>query len=382
MLDKIQKLNFHTYSGISPYIWAVFFILPFYYIFQFSFEVNMISSVILTISFFIFYRIAFLSKGWLVYLWTFILMGISTSTIFLFGYTFFAFFIAYFIGNIRNKRSFYLLYIFHLVSTSFSINYGIIYAPNLFLPQLAFVIIAWISVILLPFSTHNKNERDILEDKLEDANEQLSELIKLKERQRIARDLHDTLGQSLSMIGLKSELARKLIYKDPQKAALEIKEVQQTARTSLHEVRKLVSSMRGLRLRDEQILSAQMLKAAHISWARHEEDKDLINNINLITENILAMCLKEAVTNVVKHSNATECEVFLQTDHDQLIMIVRDNGTFKAGENYFEKGNGLAGMKERLEFVNGSLTIDTSDGTELRIQVPYDIKIIYKDENS
>src|SRR6478672_10258381 len=106
MLDKIQKYNFHTYSGISPYIWAVFFILPFYYIFQFSFEVNMVSSIILIISFFIFYRIAFLSKGWLVYVCTFILMGISTSTIFLFGYTFFAFFIAYFIGNIRVKRSF------------------------------------------------------------------------------------------------------------------------------------------------------------------------------------------------------------------------------------------------------------------------------------
>lgn len=382
MLEKIQKFNLHTYSGISPYIWAVFFILPFYYIFQLSFEVNMIFSIILTISFFIFYRIAFISKGWVVYLCTFILMAISTSTIFVFGYTFFAFFIAYFIGNIRDKRSFYLLYIIHLVSTSFSINYGIIYAPDLFMPQLAFVIIAWISVILLPFSTHNKNERDVLEDKLEDANEQLSELIKIKERQRIARDLHDTLGQSLSMIGLKSELARKLIYKDPQKAAIEIKEVQQAARTSLNEVRKLVSSMRGLRLKDEQTLSAQMLKAAHISWVWHEEDKDIIANVNLITENILAMCLKEAVTNVVKHSNATECAVSIQTKDDQLLMIVKDNGTFKAEAGNDEKGNGLAGMKERLEFVNGSLKVDTSKGTELRIQVPYDIKIIYKDENA
>src|SRR6478736_6440606 len=99
MLEKMQKFNLHTYSGISPYIWAVFFVLPFYYIFQFSFDVDMISSVILVVSFFIFYRIAFLSKGWLVYLWIFLLMGISTSTILMFGYTFFAFFIAYFIGN-------------------------------------------------------------------------------------------------------------------------------------------------------------------------------------------------------------------------------------------------------------------------------------------
>lgn len=382
MLAKMQKLNLHTYSGISPYIWAVFFVLPFYYIFQFSFDVDMISSVILVVSFFVFYRIAFLSKGWLVYLWIFLLMGISISTILLFGYTFFAFFIAYFIGNIRDKRSFYLLYFIHLVITSFAINYGIINEPGLFLPQLAFVIIAWISVILLPFSTHNKNERDVLEDKLENANEQLSELIKVQERQRIARDLHDTLGQSLSMIGLKSELARKLIYKDPEKAAIEIKEVQQTARASLNEVRKLVSSMRGLRLRDERTLSAQMLKAAHIEWTWHEEDTDLISNIHLITENILAMCLKEAVTNVVKHSNATSCEASIQSNQGQLLLIVRDNGMFKGTEDDTEKGNGLAGMKERLEFVDGSLDILTEKGTELRIQVPYDIKIIYKDGNS
>ncbi len=382
MLEKMQRLNLHTYSGISPYIWAVFFVLPFYYIFQFSFDVDMISSVILVVSFFIFYRIAFLSKGWLVYLWIFLLMGISTSTILMFGYTFFAFFVAYFIGNIRDKRSFYFLYFFHLVTTSFAINYGIINEPSLFLPQLAFVIIAWISVILLPFSTHNKNERDVLEHKLENANEQLSELIKVKERQRIARDLHDTLGQSLSMIGLKSELARKLIYKDPEQAAKEIKEVQQTARASLSEVRKLVSSMKGLRLRDERTLSAQMLKAAHIEWNWHEEDTDLVSNIHLITENILAMCLKEAVTNVVKHSDATSCEASIQVNQGQLLLIVKDNGTFKGTENNLEKGNGLAGMRERLEFVDGSLEINSENGTELRIQVPYDIKIIYKDGNS
>ena len=140
--------------------------------------------------------------------------------------------------------------------------------------------------------------------------------------------------------------------------------------------------MRGLRLKDERTLSAQLLKAAHIAWGWHEEDKDVLTNVNLITENILAMCLKEAITNVVKHSNATTCEVYIQSKNDELVMIVRDNGTFKAQENYLEKGNGLAGMKERLEFVNGSLAVDTTEGTELSIQVPYDIKIIYKDGNS
>ena len=80
---------------------------------------------------------------------------------------------------------------------------------------------------------------------------ELLELVKQEERQRIARDLHDTLGQKLSLIGLKSDLARKLVYKDPEQAKSELKDVQQTARTALNEVRKMVANMRGIRLKDE-----------------------------------------------------------------------------------------------------------------------------------
>ena len=85
----------------------------------------------------------------------------------------------------------------------------------LFITQLPFVIINVIGVILLPFTTYNRNRSDKLQGQLEDANKRISELVKLEERQRIARDLHDTLGQKLSLIGLKSDLAGKLISKNP-----------------------------------------------------------------------------------------------------------------------------------------------------------------------
>ncbi|MRX72488.1 sensor histidine kinase [Bacillus lacus] len=365
-----KYLDFPKNNGISPYIWAILCILPFYFIFQSSSTVEIIIGILLTILFFVFYRIAFVSKGWLVYLWTFILIAISITATSLFSYVYFAFFLAHYIGNIENRKTFLWLYFIHLISTSLSINYSIIQQPQI-LNQLPFVIIIWISVIMLPFSIQNRKEKGQLEEKLEDANKRISELVKLEERQRIARDLHDTLGQKLSLIGLKSDLARKLIHKHPEQAKNELKDVQQTARTALNEVRKMVSSMRGIRLEEEVILVQQILKAAQIQYSGLHVGK--LKNVSLLTENILSMCLKEAVTNIVKHSGADRCEFNIDQTWKEVVISIGDNGTFKEADR-IHRGHGLEGMKERLEFVNGSLELHIDNGTKLVIRVPNDVK--------
>jgi two-component system, NarL family, sensor histidine kinase DesK len=373
-----RYMTFQKNSGISPYIWTILCILPFYFIFQTASPIKIIVGIILTILFFIFYRIAFFSKGWPVYLWTFILIGISITSTSLFSYVYFAFFLSYFIGNIKDRVTFLTLYFIHLISTSASINFSIVQMDELFLKQLPFVIIIWISVILLPFNIHNKKEMGQLEEKLEDANKRISELVKLEERQRIARDLHDTLGQKLSLIGLKSDLARRLITKDPDQARNELKDVQQTARTALSEVRKMVSSMRGIRLKDEIVRVKQILKAAEINF---EGNQDIsIKNVPLLTENILSMCLKEAVNNVVKHSGATSCSISFVQSWKEMVMTIHDNGVFKGEGDKDTRGSGLLGMRERLEFINGSLELETKEGTTLVIRVPNDVKPSDKEE--
>ncbi|MFB3165408.1 sensor histidine kinase [Neobacillus sp. 179-C4.2 HS] len=373
-----RYMTFQKNSGISPYIWTILCILPFYFIFQTASPIKIIVGIILTILFFIFYRIAFFSKGWPVYLWTFILIGISITSTSLFSYVYFAFFLSYFIGNIKDRVTFLTLYFIHLISTSASINFSIVQMDELFLKQLPFVIIIWISVILLPFNIHNKKEMGQLEEKLEDANKRISELVKLEERQRIARDLHDTLGQKLSLIGLKSDLARRLITKDPDQARNELKDVQQTARTALSEVRKMVSSMRGIRLKDEIVRVKQILKAAEINF---EGNQDIsIKNVPLLTENILSMCLKEAVNNVVKHSGATSCSISFVQSWKEMVMTIHDNGVFKVEGDKDTRGSGLLGMRERLEFINGSLELETKEGTTLVIRVPNDVKPSDKEE--
>lgn len=367
-----RYLTFHKNQGMSPYIWTILYILPFYYIFQLQSTTEIVIGILLTALFFIIYQIAFYSKGWLVYIWTFILIGISSVSTSLFSYVYFAFFIVHFIGNIKKRSTFLILYFVHLITTTVSINFSIIQHGELFLKQLPFVIIIWISVILLPISIHNKNERGQLEEKLEDANKRIAELSKLEERQRIARDLHDTLGQKLSLIGLKSDLARKLISKNPEQARKELKDVQQTARTALNEVRKLVSSMRSIKIEDELVLITQILNAAKIKYNIVNDCKLL--NLSLLTENILSMCLKEAITNVVKHSEATFCKISIEQTWKEIIITVKDNGTFKTPNEIDINGHGLAGMKERLEFVNGSMELITDIGTTLIIRVPNDGK--------
>jgi two-component system sensor histidine kinase DesK len=359
-------------NGISPYLWAVLSILPFYFILQSSSTAEIIIGISLTILFFIIFRFAFISKGWPVYVWTCLLIAISLTSMFLFTYIYFAFYIAYLIGNIRDRIAFLTLYFIHLVVTTVVINFSIILQEASFLEQLPFIIITCISVILLPFNIYNKKERGQLEEKLEDANKKISEFVKLEERQRIARDLHDTLGQKLSLIGLKSDLARKLIYKDPEKAREELKDVQATARTALNEVRKMVSQMRGIRLKEEMVRVKQILKAAEIEFVL-EQDAAL-SNVSLLTENILSMCLKEAVNNVVRHSKATTCYFRVEQTWDGIVMTVRDDGIGCITEGDFTKGNGLNGMKERWEFVNGSLEIHSEKGTTLIIKVPNDVK--------
>lgn len=177
---------------------------------------------------------------------------------------------------------------------------------------------------------------------------------------------------------MKSDLARRLIYKDPEQAREELKDIQQTARTALNEVRKMVSEMRGIRLKDEIVHVKQILKAAQIDFVADEDMN--ISNVSLLTENILSMCLKEAITNVVKHSNATACYVTIEQTASESAITVRDNGNTAMKKIDFNKGSGLMGMRERLEFVNGSLEILEQEGTTLIIKVPNVVRLSNRED--
>lgn len=247
------------------------------------------------------------------------------------------------------------MYTIHLLTTIVAINYELITRNPVFLSQLPFVLVSIIAVVLLPATTYNRNNQDKLQGQLEDANKRISELVIMEERQRISRDLHDTLGQKLSLIGLKSDLAGKLINKNPAQAIVEIKDVSQTARSALKEVREMITQMRGIRLEDELVRIRQFLQAAEIEFELEGCPK--LENTSLITENVLSMCIKEAVTNVVKHSGASKCLIQIEPSRTDLSIKISDNGAGTSSANQNNKGHGIQGMRERLEFVNGCMEI-------------------------
>ncbi|MCJ1909507.1 sensor histidine kinase [Planococcus ruber] len=352
---------------LSLYAWVIFCILPFFFIFRSSSFIDVLLGVMSLLIFFIAYRLSFNSRTGFIYLWIAIEMMVNIAMTFLFGYVYLAIFLAFFIGNIRNKIGFFIIYGFLIGTTILAVVLGMIEHSTLYLSQLPFIVLTILGVILLPFNTYNRNKREKLEGQLEDANKRISQLVVIEERERIARDLHDTLGQKLSLIGLKSDLAGKLLYRDADAALNEINDIRQTARTALKEVRELVSDMRGTKLEDELLRIQQILKAAEIDFVLYGNAK--LNNTPLLVENVLSMCLKEAVTNVVKHSQATRCSVLIKQKPEEVLVQVQDDGIGFEG-NKKQQGNGLAGMRERLEFVNGSVDIQTMDGTTLNIRVP------------
>ncbi|MFA9557098.1 histidine kinase [Evansella sp. AB-rgal1] len=368
--------RFRTSTGLSPFVWIVFYILPFYFILQDSTTPQVVIGVIMILAYFICYVLSFTSKGWLVYIGASVQIAIATAMSLLFGYIYFFLFLAFFIGNVKKRGPFITFYTILLISTFATSYYGFI-AHSLFLIQLPFVFLSILAVILLPVSTYNKNKEEKLQGQLEDANKRISELVKLEERQRISRDLHDTLGQKLSLIGLKSDLASRLITNDPEKARAEIKDVQKTARIALMEVREMVMEMRGTRLVDEIVHVRQLLEAAQIQF--HLTGNIELLNTSLIAENVVSMCLKEAVTNVVKHSNASSCSITVEPRETVLTVKVEDNGVGIKNTSSRQRGSGLQGMRERLEFVNGNLEIISHEGTIVIIEVPSSFKLPEKE---
>lgn len=369
---------FPKYPWLSIYAWIVFCIFPFFFIFKSSGPLEIVVGLSLTLLFFVAYRLSFTSRGWLLFVSVVVEIAISVTMTFLFGYIYFAIFLSFFIGNLQQKVTFFVIYSIHLVATISAVTIGFFTQTELFLSHLPFLIICLIGVILLPFNTYNRNKRELLEGQLENAQKRISQFMIIEERERIARDLHDTLGQKLSLIGLKSDLASRLIEKNPEAAKNEINDINHTARSVLKEVRELVANMRGIKLEDELFRVKQILVAAGITCKVSGTLE--LRNTPLLVENVLSMCLKEAVTNVVKHSGATSCSISIKQSANETLLKVQDNGTGLDAKRDWSKGHGLRGIKERLDFVNGNLDFQSKNGTTLYIRVPIVIQQMSQEE--
>jgi two-component system, NarL family, sensor histidine kinase DesK len=199
-------------------------------------------------------------------------------------------------------------------------------------------------------------------DKLRVAQGEVEHLAKIAERERIARDLHDVLGHTLSVIILKSELAGKLIDRDPRRAKAEMAEVEQTSRAALAEVRSTIRGYRFHSLEAEIKRAKATLETAGVSVKSESRQVQLTP----AQESVMALVVREAVTNVVRHAHALNCELRLAPSNGSCLLEIQDDG---CGGSKVE-GNGLRGMRERIEALGGTLQRETVAGTHLTIRFP------------
>jgi len=207
------------------------------------------------------------------------------------------------------------------------------------------------------FAQRNRTNKKLLR-----AQEEIEHLAKVAERERIARDLHDVLGHTLSVIILKSELAGKLMERDPLRAGNEIREVEQISRQALSEVRDAIRGYRSQGLSTELAQAKATLETAGLS-VKCEAARVALPALH---EGVLSMAVREAVTNVVRHAHARKCSLRLDQQNGSCRLEIEDDG--RGGLQ--NEGNGLRGMRERVEMLGGTLSRDSQTGTRLTITLP------------
>lgn len=194
------------------------------------------------------------------------------------------------------------------------------------------------------------------------ADEEIERLAALAERARIARDLHDLLGHTLSVIVVKAELAGKLLALDAERAAPEVADIERIGREALIEVRTAVTGYRTSGLEAELAGARRALGAAQVDVEIEADVPALPAEL----ESALALAVRESVTNIVRHAHAQHAGITVGVAGDEVVLVVSDDG----GGARAPEGSGLTGMRERISALDGSVVVDRGVGTQVRVVLP------------
>ena len=263
-------------------------------------------------------------------------------------------------GNLRKS-----LTALALILVGFEIEAGIMY----FMPQTPYAhsMWFWLPTVMIGgiigaanawFADDEAKRRVIIQSQ-----EEIRRLAATAERERIARDLHDLLGHTLTLITVKAELAARLAERDVAAAAPEIRELEKISRDALRQVREAVGGYRNGGLAGELANARVALKAANVEIAAEIEN----SGCPPLHDNLFALVLREAITNIVRHAKARRCNVTLHCHGRFATLTIEDDGR---GGN-FREGNGLRGMRERLASLDGGLQVESGrQGTRLVASLP------------
>ena len=238
-------------------------------------------------------------------------------------------------------------------------------------PVFVFLVTGIVAVAVF-FANHHFLETTRKRAELKLSHDEVRRLAALAERERIGRDLHDLLGHTLSLVALKTDLATRLVERDPTAAKRELEEISRVSRDALAQVRAAVTGIRAAGFAAELASARLLLESGGVSvtTALPPARADGLDALALPpgVETALAMVVREAVTNIQRHAQAHSAHVALATDGDEAVLRVRDDG--RGAE--IRPGNGVEGMRERIEALGGTLHIASrrGEGTTLEARVP------------
>lgn len=195
------------------------------------------------------------------------------------------------------------------------------------------------------------------------AKEEVEALAAANERLRISRDLHDVMGHNLSAIALRAELAAHKAGLDAASAADEMRQVAEIARRAIADVRQVITGYRDITLAGEWANGAKLLESSGIQCHQSGVTRELPSSL----DRTLGFVVREALTNVLRHSRATQCDVLVEALDDAVVLRVDDNGMGAPSPSPI--GHGLAGLRERISNLGGSVEWSAPDARGFRLTV-------------
>ena len=233
--------------------------------------------------------------------------------------------------------------------------------------ELLFFIVTFLFSDGLTFGLHRIQTTERIKEEKTKQNAQLNLFLAENERNRIGRDLHDSLGHTFAMLSVKAELAQQFLQMEAyEKAAKELQEVQEISKKSMADVRRIINDLKNRTLDEELVTIRAMLE---MSGVQVEIDNQLnVASIPPSQQSTISMILLEAATNIIKHAKAKKSNFSLVKKNEKLVLDIQDDGCG------FQKltGRELHSIRERLSALSGSIEILSSqDPTWIRIELPY-----------
>lgn len=351
-------------ENLTSIIWMLFLIIPLIGLFPFDTVQKQFAGVLLFIFAWSYRNTLFQGEHFLY--WLAIQYLISCFYMIDLGYIYLFMFPAWQLGFSKlAKRSFWIIYACQIGLMIVSLAMGTILNPNFDNAQSVMTITFGLFTAIAPLSGREFYRQQEQRKQLYQANLRMENIIKGEERNRIARELHDSLGQSLSVMTIKLELAQKLLEKKPDMVTEELVEIERISRSTLKTVREIVSDMRRKSVSEELIDSNQALTSAKIILTT--ENEDLVGLLNNTQQTEFSSILREAVTNIIRHSKATYCSISFKQNDNILEITISDNGI---GPKNITQGNGLTGMGERIKKLHGTMVTLDQKGLLLRFSIP------------